>query len=177
MKIFLMKSESILTLHRLVCKQTNAHACYCHVSKTDTKEERLLNKIIIFVFFVHKNYSRTFIKLQLNPWCHMDYLNDVLATFLSLKCVSSVAVYGSESSRIHQKYLNLCSEDEQRSYKFGTTWGWVIHDRTFILGWIISLMRYRPRHVSFNWNVSVSSGKGMGSSLAETREDGQHAHF
>ncbi len=37
----------------------------------------------------------------------------------------------------HQKYLNLCSEDKQRSYKFGTTWGWVINDRIFIFGWTI----------------------------------------
>ncbi len=28
----------------------------------------------------------------------------------------------------HQKYLQLCSEDKQRSYGFKTTWGWVIDD-------------------------------------------------
>jgi len=27
--------------------------------------------------------------------------------------------------RFHQKYLNLCPEDERRSYGLGTTWGWV----------------------------------------------------
>ncbi len=37
--------------------------------------------------------------------------------------------------RFHQKHLNLCSEDERRSYGFGTTWGWVIHDIILILGW------------------------------------------
>ncbi len=36
---------------------------------------------------------------------------------------------------MHQTYLYLCSEDEQRSYGFGTTWGWVINDRIFIFGW------------------------------------------
>ncbi len=40
--------------------------------------EELLNKDIIFVLFAHKKYSRSFIKLQLNHWCHMDYFNDVL---------------------------------------------------------------------------------------------------
>ncbi len=40
---------------------------------------------------------------------------------------------------MHQKYLNLCSENEQRSYRFGTTWGWVINDRIFIFGWTIPL--------------------------------------
>ncbi len=37
------------------------------------------------------------------------------------------------------KYLNLCSEDERRSYGFGTTRGWVINDRIFIFGWTIPL--------------------------------------
>ncbi len=82
-----------------------------------TEEKKLLNKVIIFVFFVHKKYSCSFITLQLNHWCHMDYFNDVLIAFLGLECVSCIAVYGgSESSRIHKKYLNLCSKDERRSY-------------------------------------------------------------
>ncbi len=58
---------------------------------------------------------------------------------ISLLCLESLdhvrilAVYGgSESSRNAYKYLNLCSEDEQRSYGFGTTWGWVINDRIFM---------------------------------------------
>ncbi len=37
----------------------------------------------------------------------------------------------------HQKYLSLCSENEQRYYGSGTTWGWVINDRIFIFGWTI----------------------------------------
>ncbi len=40
----------------------------------------------------------------------------------------------------HQKHFNLCSEDERRSYGFGTTWGWVINARIFILGWTNPLM-------------------------------------
>ncbi len=52
----------------------------------------------------------------------MDYFNDLLATFLDLDRVRILAVYGgSESLGLHQKYLNLCSEDEQMSYGFGTT--------------------------------------------------------
>ncbi len=42
-----------------------------------------LLKQVIFVFFAHKNYSRSFVALQLNHWCH--YFNDVLATFLGLE--------------------------------------------------------------------------------------------
>ncbi len=94
----------------------------------------LLNKVVIFVFFAHKKYSHSFVKLQLNHWCYMAYFNDVLTTFLCLDHGSSLGVYGgSESSWFHQKYLNLCSEDERwRSYGFGTTRGWVINDRFFI---------------------------------------------
>ncbi len=70
-------------------------------SKTDTEEKKLLNKVIIFVFFAHKKYSHSFKKIRLNHWCHMVYFNDVLATFLGFECVSCTAVYGgSESSRI-----------------------------------------------------------------------------
>ncbi len=62
--------------------------------------DELLNKVIIFVFFAHKKYSCSFVKLWLNHLCHMDYFTDVLATFLSLDRVRILAVYGgSESSR------------------------------------------------------------------------------
>ncbi len=42
---------------------------------------------------------------------------------------------GQKALRFNQKYLNLCSEDERRSYGFGTTWGWVIDDIIVIFGW------------------------------------------
>ncbi len=93
---------------------------------------KLLNKVVIFVFFAHEKYSRSFVKLWLNRWWHMDYFNDVLAMFLSLDRVRILAVYESQRALgFHQKYLNLCSEDERRSYGFGTTWGWVLGKDTF----------------------------------------------
>ncbi len=49
--------------------------------------------------------------------------------------VAFPSMQGQRALRFHQKYLNLCSEDEQRTYGFGTTWGWIIDDRIFILGW------------------------------------------
>ncbi len=55
--------------------------------------DELLNKVVIFVFFAHKKYSRSFVKLRLNPWCHMDYFNDVLAMFLCVDRGSILAVY------------------------------------------------------------------------------------
>ncbi len=45
--------------------------------------------------------------------------------------------------RFHQKYLNLCSKDERRSYRM--TWGCVINDRIF--GWTNSLTLRKGRDV------------------------------
>ncbi len=46
-----------------------------------------------------------------------------------------LSMEGQKALGFHQKYLNLCSKDEQRSYSLGTTWGWVIQDRISIFGW------------------------------------------
>ncbi len=92
---------------------------YCRerASKSDAEEKRLLNEVVIFVFFAQKS---SLIKLRLNHWCHMDYFNDVLTTFLGLEHVNYFTVYtGSKALGFHQKYLNLCSEDEWRSYGSG----------------------------------------------------------
>ncbi len=54
--------------------------------------------------------------------------------------VALLSTEGQRALRFDQKYLNLCSEDERRSYGFGTTWGWVINDRIFIFRWTIPLL-------------------------------------
>ncbi len=54
--------------------------------------------------------------------------------------VTLLSKQGQKPLGVHQKFLNLCSEDERRSYGFGTTWGWVINDSILILGWIIHLI-------------------------------------
>ncbi len=61
--------------------------------------------------------------------------------------VPLLSMEGQKALRFHQKYLNLCSEDERRSYRFGVTWGWVINDRIFTFGWTIPLS---------SWTVSES---------------------
>ncbi len=53
--------------------------------------------------------------------------------------VALLSMQGQKALGFHPKYLNLCSEDELRSYRFGRTWGWVINDRIFIFGWTIPL--------------------------------------
>ncbi len=114
-KILFMHSERSLTLHR---QQGSLH-----VAK---------KKVVIFVFFTHKKYSHSFIKLWLN---HRIILTISWLHFWALIVSGPVrSMEGQKALGFHQKYLNLCSEDEQTSYGFGTTWGWAINDRIDIFG-------------------------------------------
>ncbi len=103
-------------VHSSACKQCAAHAfstsAVSHacvvLSWTRVKdwegEVVLLKLLFLFSLREKKTYSRRFIKLRLNHWCHMDYFNNVLTTFLCLEHVSCIAVYPeSESSRISSK--------------------------------------------------------------------------
>ncbi len=92
-KIFLMKSESFLTLHRqqrcLLNHNFMKIIIYVNTFCAQRKQKlRLIqqfwNKVFIFVFFVHKKYSCRFVKLRLNHWWHMDYFTNILTTFLGL---------------------------------------------------------------------------------------------
>ncbi len=67
---------------------------------------------------------------------------------------------GQKALRFHQKYLNLCSEDERMSYGFWTTWGWVINYRIFIFGWTIPLscVFARWKNLTEHW-VSIHKDK------------------
>ncbi len=93
--IFLMKSESFLTLLRQQC---NYH-----------------------VFYYRKLRKYNFLLAKKKKSKHKRL------------CLYRVR------KRFYQKYLNLCFEDEQMSYGFGATWGWVINVRILILGWTIPL--------------------------------------
>ncbi len=102
-----MKSKSFLTLHW--------QQCNCYIQGPETYSSKDIVKIVhvtifeMFVFFAHKKYSRSFIKVRLNHWCHMEYFNDVLANFLGLECCSYIAVFaGSESSWISLKNILIC---------------------------------------------------------------------
>jgi len=50
----------------------------------------------------------------------------------------------------YQKYLDLCSEDERRSYGFRTTWGWVNTDRNFNSVWWECCSKSNK---SWSWNT------------------------
>ncbi len=53
--------------------------------------------------------------------------------------VALLSMQGQKTLGFHQKYLNVCSIDERRSYGFGMTWGGVINTIIFILGLTVPL--------------------------------------
>ncbi len=96
--------------------------------------EELLNKVIILVFFAHKTYSCSFVKLQSNPWCYMDNFIDVLTMFLDLGTFQLYCCL-CRDSKLSDFIKNIriwCFEDEWRSCGFGTKRGWLINDNIFI---------------------------------------------
>ncbi len=107
-------------VHSSACKQGTAHA-FCF----------LCTQII---FVASKNYSWT-------TDVKWTILTMSLLPFWALNVsVALLSMEGQKALGFHPKYLNLCSEYEQRTYGFGTTWGWVINDRIYIFGWTIPLM-------------------------------------
>ncbi len=58
-----------------------------------------------------------------------------LLSFWALNVVVVLlSMEGQKAFGFHQKYLNVCSKDEQRSYRFGTARGRVIINRIAQLG-------------------------------------------
>ncbi len=50
--------------------------------------KKVVIKVVIFIFFVYKKYSRRFIKFRLNHWRQMEYSGDAFYSFLNLDSVS-----------------------------------------------------------------------------------------
>ncbi len=103
------------------------------VEWSELRGEELLKKVVIFVLFARKKWSFAKVMFSEKWSSHMD-------CFIDVSGPGNISVVlrpmdGQKTVRFHQKYLNLCSEDERRSYGFRTTWGRVINDRIFILGW------------------------------------------
>ncbi len=113
-----MKLPRILFARKEI-KKNNVHVLWYSCERmveTDMKAKNCWIKSLFFVFFAPLKYSRSFVKLMLNHWSHMDYFNDVLTTFLGLECYVSVVLLsmeGQKALRLHPKYLNLCSEEEK----------------------------------------------------------------
>ncbi len=107
------------------------------IIKSIPKHWQMVNK----VFFAHKKLSHSLIKLRLNHWCHMDYFNDDLTTFLCSMNISVtlLSMQGQKALGFNKKKIlirvlkmNVCL----------TVWndmGWVTNDGIFIFGWPIPL--------------------------------------
>ncbi len=109
---------------RMICSyQSNGYAVCVQwmLSKMVLRwhgDDELLNKVIIFVFFAYKSILVASKNYSWTPdvtWIILPISLLRLWTWIVL--------------------IPLLSEDERRSYGFGTTWGWVINDNIFILGW------------------------------------------
>ncbi len=64
-------SKDIIKIVHVISKGTHMHVSWYSFErtvKTDTEEDKLSleNKVFTFVFFAHKKYSRSFIKLRMN---------------------------------------------------------------------------------------------------------------
>ncbi len=94
----------------------------------------------------HQGFNRNFIKLQ-------KYVLCAKKTKIPTLFNNSLRALG-----FHQRYLNLCSKDEQMSYGFGTKWGWEMNDIISIFGWTIPLTRC-VRYLSSNgclwWDIYI----------------------
>ncbi len=119
--------------------------------------EELLNKLCYYCFLcTQKVFCSFYSNYGWTPDVTWTILLMSLLRFCALIVVISLlSMEGQRALRFHQKHLNLCSEDEQKSYGFGTTWGWVINDRILIF-WVnypfkhnlimqVSILTIRPR--------------------------------
>ncbi len=76
--------------------------------------------------------------------CILLFVNKLQCMLVRWKAACST---GSENSWISSKKKKIVwSEDEQRSYMFGMTWGRVINDRIFIFGWTNLLTSFTRTH-------------------------------
>ncbi len=86
------------------------------------------------------------------------YFSLIFRYFGLIEVVPLLSMEGQRALGFHQKYLNLHSEDERRSYRFGTKWGWLINDRIFIFEWTIPLISDPGRNSVTNWYLDVPGG-------------------
>ncbi len=91
--LFTLWFERKQRIHVVHLTQNSIH-CLRSVDTLQNGARVTRRRQVISVFFAYKKYSRSFVKLRLNPWCHMDYFTDLLATFLDLVRSNYIAVYG-----------------------------------------------------------------------------------
>ncbi len=126
LEYFLSKKRLYSTISSFPCKSST------RVHENTTAMFSLRTKSILVA---SQNYcwttdvTWTILTMSLLPFWALN----VVVTLLSMK--------GQKVLGFYQKYLNLCSEDERKSYGFITTWGRVINDRIFIF-WLTIPLTY-----------------------------------
>ncbi len=113
----LFNNSSPLAPFRRVSTEHKQRLLYCVSSSTRIRcfhSDHSVNNVSAFFCFLCAQKIFSYLhKLRMNHWCHMDYFNDLLATFLDLDRGRILAVYaGSENTQNSSKIMNLCSEDE-----------------------------------------------------------------
>ncbi len=113
---------------RILCLPSDQSTCIRHDPPQNGAivlcgEDELLNKVVISVFFVHKVFVALY-NDSLTTDVTWTILMMSLLPFRALTVsVVLMSMEGQKALGFHHKYLNLCSEDERRSYRFGTTRG------------------------------------------------------
>ncbi len=88
------------------------------------------------VFFAHKKYFRSFVKLRLNHWCHMDYFTDVLAMFLDLGTLQlHCCLWRVRELSDLIKNILICVPKMNEGLTGLERHEWVFNDRIFNFGW------------------------------------------
>ncbi len=70
----------------------------------------LLNKGICV--FLYTKYSRSFVKLRLNPWCHVDYFTNLFVMLLCAARGNNIAVCGEAESFIKNIFISVLKMNE-----------------------------------------------------------------
>ncbi len=112
--------KNVIAVISIVYALGKACVCVAILSKMEGGGNCWINSL--FLFSLHTKCIR--LASQNLNWAN-DVIRMSLLRFWTWEHNSCVAVYKRDRAlRFHQKYLNVCSEGEQRSYRFGTTWGW-----------------------------------------------------
>ncbi len=126
----------------------------------------------------HQWFNPNFMKPQEYECAKKTKIMTVFDNFFSSVSVPDpLCIHDQKALRFHQKNLNLCSEDEWRSYGFGSTWGWVFNYRILIFRWTIPLRQAKNKYkyIFLNCFGSLFSKCDAGGSLKIWKRTGWSA--
>ncbi len=100
--------------------------CAQNKTKITTLFNNLFSSMSVFNVHSRKYHACVYLHVLHLVYKHATWtiLMMSLLSFWALNVsVALLSIQGQKALRFPQKYLHLCSEDEWRSYGFGTTWG------------------------------------------------------